>query len=246
MARYDKFDPYANGFRARVAVDYPDADLGKIFGCGINSAGNVVKGAGQTGIIGIMVVTQKPGRVGPLREVAVIDVMTNGCVTDFGPSDQLSIPGVNFGAAGTRYYSDINGVITSSSVEADLQLIKFGGTVSGGTFTLTYNGQTTTAIAYNAAASAVQAALQALSNIGSGNVLVTGGPGPASYTVAFTQAYENSNEVYALTANGGSLTGTSPTVAVDQGAPSTYVGFTVEPDRLQVAVNMLPAATVAV
>ena len=115
MARYDKYDPIANGFRGDVAVDFPDADLGKIFGVGLDSAGKVVKGSGQTGVVGVLVVTQKPGRVGPLREVARVDVMTQGCVTDFGPSDAGKVPGVDFGVAGTKYYSDSAGVITSTS-----------------------------------------------------------------------------------------------------------------------------------
>lgn len=43
---------------------------------------------------------------------------------------------------------------------------------TGGTFTGTFGGQTTTALAYNATAAVVQAALEALSSIGSGNVAV--------------------------------------------------------------------------
>jgi len=43
----------------------------------------------------------------------------------------------------------------------------------GGTFTLTYSGQTTTSMAYNASAATVEAALVALSNIGTGDVVVT-------------------------------------------------------------------------
>ncbi len=114
MARYDKYDPITGGFRAAVAVDFPDADLGKVFGYGLNSSGLLVKGAGQTGVIGVAVVTSKPGRVGPNREIAVIDVMREGCITDFGPSDSGKVPGVDFGVAGTKYYSDANGVITST------------------------------------------------------------------------------------------------------------------------------------
>jgi hypothetical protein len=41
---------------------------------------------------------------------------------------------------------------------------------SGGTFTLTVNGQTTAAIAFDADAAAVQAALEALSNVAPGDV----------------------------------------------------------------------------
>lgn len=44
---------------------------------------------------------------------------------------------------------------------------------SGGTFTITWSGQTTSALAYNASAATVQAALWALSNITDGDVTVT-------------------------------------------------------------------------
>ncbi|HVY78589.1 MAG TPA: hypothetical protein VG898_08800 [Solirubrobacterales bacterium] len=54
------------------------------------------------------------------------------------------------------------------------------GAVSGGTFTLTFSGQTTAAIQWNAAAAAVDAALEGLSNIAPGDVEVTGGPGPGT------------------------------------------------------------------
>lgn len=45
---------------------------------------------------------------------------------------------------------------------------------TGGTFTLTYSGQTTGTIAYNASAATVQTALEALSNLAPGDVTVTG------------------------------------------------------------------------
>ncbi len=47
-----------------------------------------------------------------------------------------------------------------------------GSFLMGGTFTLTFDGQTTAMIAYNATAAQVQSALEALSNIGSGDVAV--------------------------------------------------------------------------
>jgi lysophospholipase L1-like esterase len=52
--------------------------------------------------------------------------------------------------------------------------IFFTGTVTGGTFTLTYGGQTTSAITYSTGltAATVQAALEALSSIGAGNIKV--------------------------------------------------------------------------
>src|SRR3954451_6710120 len=69
------------------------------------------------------------------------------------------------------------------------QTVTITGTPTGGTFTLTYAGATTAAIAFNAAAAAVTTALEALPNIGPGNVLVSGGPGPGTpYVVTFQNA----------------------------------------------------------
>ena len=47
---------------------------------------------------------------------------------------------------------------------------------TGGTFTLTFNGQTTAAIPFNATAAQVDTALEALSNIGANNIQTSGGP----------------------------------------------------------------------
>jgi hypothetical protein len=72
----------------------------------------------------------------------------------------------------------------------EVQSVNVAGTSTGGTFTLTFSGQTTAPIAYNAGAPAVQSALEALSNIAPGDVAVSGGPGAgAPFTVAFTSAY---------------------------------------------------------
>jgi hypothetical protein len=112
MARFDKSNPINSTFRAHVAVDYPDADLGKIFGCGLDAAGKVIKGAGPDGIVGVLIVTEKPGVVGPLRDVSRVDVMTSGEVTDFGPT--TGTPGVDFGIAGKAYYSNAAGVVSDT------------------------------------------------------------------------------------------------------------------------------------
>lgn len=53
----------------------------------------------------------------------------------------------------------------------------------GGTFPLTFGGQTVAEIAYNASLTAVRDALAALSSVGSGNVTVTGAVG--HYTITF-------------------------------------------------------------
>ena len=44
---------------------------------------------------------------------------------------------------------------------------------TGGTYTLTFNGQTTSSLNYNASCSTIQTALQGLSTVGTGNMIVT-------------------------------------------------------------------------
>lgn len=89
----------------------------------------------------------------------------------------------------------------------EVQKLELIGTYTGGTFTLTFDGQTTGAIAYNATDATVKAALEALSNIAVGDVAVTGGPGPASpWFVTFQGAYA-ATDVNLITVDGTNLTG---------------------------------------
>lgn len=67
-----------------------------------------------------------------------------------------------------------------------VQTLTITGTPTGGTFRLTFNGVETANIAYNAAAAAVQSALEAISSIGTGNVLCGGGALPGTpVTITF-------------------------------------------------------------
>jgi len=100
---------------------------------------------------------------------------------------------------------------------------------SGGTFTITVTvpggtGQTTVGIAYNATAGAVEDAIEALSNVGAGNVTVTGsGGGP--YTIEFTGDLEK--VPVTLTANGSGLTGgTTPDAAAAESGTGAVSGLT--------------------
>jgi hypothetical protein len=65
----------------------------------------------------------------------------------------------------------------------DVQTLSISGTPTGGTFTVSFKGQTTSAIAYNASAADVQTALQAMSTIGTGNIICTGGALPGAPVV---------------------------------------------------------------
>ncbi len=95
----------------------------------------------------------------------------------------------------------------------EVQTLTITGTPTGGTYTLTYSGQPTAALPYNATAAQVRTALEALSNIGAGNVTTGGGAHPGTpITVTFTGTLANTN-VAQMTANSAGLTGGStPTV----------------------------------
>ena len=56
-----------------------------------------------------------------------------------------------------------------------VQTVTLTGGPTGGTFTLTFDGDTTGTISYNASAATVQSDLAALTSVGSGNVTVTTG-----------------------------------------------------------------------
>ncbi len=73
--------------------------------------------------------------------------------------------------------------------------------------------QTTTALAYNATAAAVQTALAALSNVGAGNVTVTGSNG-GPYTITFSPSLSALQGMLTITANATGLTGGTPAIAV--------------------------------
>lgn len=102
------------------------------------------------------------------------------------------------------------------------QTLTITGTPTGGTFTISFGGQTTAAIAYNAAASAVQTALVALTSIGAGNVIVTGGTLPGTAVVLDFSAGALAGTFPALVTTTSSLTGgTTPAIAVT-GAAFTH------------------------
>ena len=116
----------------------------------------------------------------------------------------------------------------TQSAHDELQTVTITGSPTGGTFTLTFGANTTGAIAYNAAASVVQTALQGLASVGAGNALVSGSAG-GPYTVQFTASLGLSN-VAAMTATPSFTGGSSPGVAIAElQAGSTWAtasGFT--------------------
>lgn len=119
----------------------------------------------------------------------------------------------------------------------EVQQVTITGSPTGGSFTLTFEGQTTAAIAFNASAATVRAALEALSNVAVGEAVVTGGPGPATpWSVRFTGSLGDADRTQ-MTADGTGLTGGStPAVAVTTTTAGTANAVS---DGRQTAVGLL-------
>ncbi len=100
-----------------------------------------------------------------------------------------------------------------------VQTVTVTGTPTGGTFTLTFGGVATVAIAYNAATGVVQSALDTV--LGAGNSVVAGS-GP--YTVAFKKSLgARTNALLVLGTN--LLTGGStPSVTITETTPAVVGG----------------------
>jgi hypothetical protein len=85
---------------------------------------------------------------------------------------------------------DASGTLGSNN---ELQSIQLFGSVTGGTFTLSFAGETTGPLAYNASHGNVQAALEGLPAIGAGNVTVSEGSGPQHHIVEFVGKLAHTN-----------------------------------------------------
>lgn len=143
MAQYDKYEPIAGGFRARLktALTLTNGSIGPV-GVSLDSAGRAQVGtAGQSGLIGVLVKHVARGPVGlwgtdlhggtpnpnaPIGAMAgdVVDIMTNGEIVDLDPT---KFP------AGSKVFCDAAGAISTTAggtqvgftVEAGRLVVRF-------------------------------------------------------------------------------------------------------------------------
>lgn len=118
---------------------------------------------------------------------------------------------------GMPAHAQSGGVITAKTFSApavnDVEQVQEAPNTTGGTFTLTFGGDTTAALAYNASAATVQAALQGLASIGGGNATVTV---YESGIYAVTFAGSLGGALQPLLTGTPSLTGGSNTLTISQ------------------------------
>jgi len=113
-----------------------------------------------------------------------------------------------------------SGAGAPSNGTSEVQTLTITGTPTGGTFKLQFRGQRTAAIAYNAAAAAVVAALEALPSVGAGGVTATGGALPGTAVViTFAGALAARAQPLITVVEAAFTGGTAPAAAVAETTP---------------------------
>lgn len=112
-----------------------------------------------------------------------------------------------FDVSGDGFAKAMTSGNTMGGVVNEIQTLSKTSTVTSGTFTMTYNGETTTALPYTATAAAIQAALEVFVGVQPGDLVCTGGPiSTASVIITFTGDNAGTN-VGLITTNSAALVG---------------------------------------
>lgn len=134
------------------------------------------------------------------------------CLAFFGRLAGTVISGGRIMPGGYEGYTSAGAPTNGTS---EVQTLTKSGTLSGGTFKLSFRGEVTGALNYNASAANIVAALEALPSIGTGGVTATGGTinsNPVVVTFAGNLGKRAITELIALAYN--SLTGSSPSIGI--------------------------------
>lgn len=191
----------------RVPVTFP--------GQGVEDKDPIAHGAPAVveGKVGFLAKTKQLDRFDRPDSTEALDIQPDElCELFLGGVHRLSLAGALAGAAaGDKLYIDAANNVLRDPGEAEgasneVQKV----TVKGkkGNFTLTFDGEKTANIKFNATAKEVQEALEAVDSIDPGDVVVTGGPGDEGgtkpYVFTFGGQYAD-EDVPALVADKGTV-----------------------------------------
>lgn len=127
--RWDKYDGYVGNYRAPLGFDVDLAEDGtgeanRVLAVGLNSSGAIVKGGGQTGVNGLLIVAVGVDIHGNLLDGGinnmtgdVQDVGKHGEITNFEPYDASHPANSPAAAAGTTYYGHPDGSVLATVVD---------------------------------------------------------------------------------------------------------------------------------
>ena len=117
--RYDKYDPISGGFRAALGADL--AASATPVGVGLDSNGDVVVGAGATGIVGVICLTKN------MKDGQRVDVMTAGEIVDIaGVTAGDVITALTTTGVLSNTAADATHVPIGFTVEADRLVVRKG------------------------------------------------------------------------------------------------------------------------
>lgn len=102
---------------------------------------------------------------------------------------------------------------------SEVQTLTKSGTVSGGTFKLSFRGRLTAALDFDSTAAEIVAALEALRTVGTGNVTATGGPIHTTAVVVTFAAHLGKRSVPMIALALNSLTGSTPSIGIVETTP---------------------------
>jgi hypothetical protein len=147
MPRYDKYEPIAGGFRAKLQAALPLVNGGFFGAVSLNASGRVVPGSGgQTGIVGVLVKNVARGPIGqwdtrlnggtpnpyaPIGAQALdaVDIMTMGEIVDLDKA--VFVAGSNVYAAADGSLSLTSGTgktLIGHTVEAGRLIVRIAAT----------------------------------------------------------------------------------------------------------------------
>lgn len=151
---------------------------------------------------------------------AAWNASTDPLLTGITASDSTTHVTLTADTAGVPF--SVAATCTGSAHNEVQELIITGGTPESGKFSLNYAGQDTgNTLDYNATAAEVDTALEALSNIGAGDVACAFGPMPGTaITITFTGALAGT-DVALITGGAGTLDAGSPSISEStKGSPA--------------------------
>lgn len=84
MARFDKVDPIAGSFRAKLGFQPVAAEVGDVIGVNLSGTGTVIKSVASADAEGVIVLSSL------LNQGDTVDVMTHGEVVDVTDNDNIT------------------------------------------------------------------------------------------------------------------------------------------------------------
>jgi hypothetical protein len=155
----------------------------------------------------------------PAAKSVYIDELAPSGLSDTFPGAGARHP-VNVCAGGTEIpeRTDTGGGVFKQGAQTCRERQTVTVSATGGTFTLTFDGQTTAPIPFDAPASgagSVQAALESLSNLAPGDISVSGGPGNPGGTTPYVVHFASDlGDVPEMTSDATQLTGGASSAVV--------------------------------